>query len=211
MGQAVKAHGILFAAPMVRAIKAGIKRQTRRTALPRWEPGDILWVRENWRVSEKWDAAPPRDLPPRTMTVVFDAGGSVANSARIADEGAWREDEWPRQHQARPDWIGKSRVSMFLPYWANRITLQVESVRAEPLLHLTEDDAKAEGLTWAPPNWGVPGMARTWLQTPQMAYFALWDEINGMGEARKNPTVYVTTFRDLGGCVLDLHPELAPK
>lgn len=134
---------ILFSAPMVRALLAGTKTQTRRVLKPqpgddgkfadlkscyrahRIMRGDRLWVRETWAVGSIYDGMPPRDINP---------GG-------------------------KPGWCGiryaatderfgiKDRVSIHMPRWASRLTLTVTDVRVQRLQDISEEDAIAEGAT----------------------------------------------------------------
>jgi hypothetical protein len=127
----MKEHGILFSAGMVRAILAGTKSQTRRTAKPLWIVGDLLWVRETWRTDEVWDGHPNRNIP---------KGGSVMY---LADEG-WNGI-------VAFGW-GRYRLGMFMPRWASRITLEVTGVRAERLQDISEADAIAEGIERLSPS-----------------------------------------------------------
>ncbi len=101
--------------------------------------GDSLWVREPWRVSRTHDATPPRDLPPKTMTVFFEAGGTVANQ----ENGMWERDDFDLN--GLPEWVGKLRPSIHMPRWASRLTLEIIGVRVERLQDITEADAIAEG------------------------------------------------------------------
>jgi hypothetical protein len=156
---------------------------------PHGVAGDRLWMREAWRVSKKHDALPPRDLKPRTMTVFFEAGGSIANQA----DGVWRED--PTYPETRPDWVGRYRPPMFMMRWMSRCTLEVISIKVERLLDISEEDAIAEGI-----SEGAANALMLYVQTPRPAatlYFELWDRINGEGSSALNPWVFATTFRKL--------------
>lgn len=118
---------IIFSAEMVRALLEGRKTQTRRLAtspLRKCEPGDLLYVREHWRVGKHWDDTPPRAIDPTIMkhgeiTYIADA---TANELR-----------------------GKHRQGMHMPRWASRLTLRVTEVRTEPLININEHDSQAEG------------------------------------------------------------------
>lgn len=203
---------IPFSPPMVRALLAGSKTETRRqikdapegfhmdrvgptgfqwTAppgspripfTPRYSVGDRLWVREAWRADKSWDAVPPRDIFP-IARIHHEAGGN-----------AW------------PD-AGKLRPSMFMPRWASRLTLVVTEVAVERLKDITHAGALAEGVEMEsadPPFYYVPGI---WPHSitgvgiedgkdhAQRSYFKLWDHINGEGAADQNPWVTVTRFR----------------
>lgn len=222
-------HGILFSAPMVQALLAGTKTQTRRAkGLPAidvqandnwhihargggvfdvasddigriaadycaYSVGDRLWVREAWRVSAKHDATAPRDLAPRSMTVFFEAGGSIANQDSRED---WRPSDWPGGE--RPNWVGQLRASMHLPRWASRLTLIVTGVRVQRLQDISEQDARAEGLSPRHDGWfaviderrGLTGAA----PDARAAYALLWTALNGAGSWAANPWVAAYTF-----------------
>lgn len=222
---------ILFSGPMVRALLAGRKTQTRRVfngiedlgdgefhilnrgggvcgvseadvpkealEFVRFDIGDRLYVREAWRVSRKHDAIAPRDLEPRSMTVLFEAGGSIANQ----EDGSWS----PSDYEPTPEssgWVGKFRQGMHMPRWASRLTLIVTDVRVERLQDITEADAIAEGIErshhgkgdqWM--NYPAGSSASGW-SDPRESFRSLWNSLNahrGFGwEA--HPWVVATTF-----------------
>jgi len=122
-GTAMKERSIIFSGPMVRAIMAGKKTQTRRVLKGgkcRYETGDRLWVRETHVYCEDdrhWYAA---DLPIQI--------GIVDGTPVILDVS---DIKWT--------------PSIYMPRDASRITLDVVSTRVERLQDISEDDAKAEG------------------------------------------------------------------
>jgi hypothetical protein len=209
----VKERPILFSGPMVLALLDGRKTQTRRLVGARgfhafegdedndgWPlapvertgclarlpatygaPGDRLWVRETW-----YDNAPSMTLQERTR----EPDGSIRGvEYRATHDCASFEDGCP----CNPDGDGKRsewRPSIFMPRWASRLTLEVTSVRVEPLQSISERDACAEGM-------GSP-LTRD-CKTPKFA--ALWDAINGeRAPWASNPWVWVIEFRRLAGC-----------
>lgn len=230
---------IIFSAPMIRALLEERKTQTRRilklrgiyethpsgelVPIPRYVPGDRLWVRESWRVSSKWDDTKPRDLPQRVMTVFFEAGGSIANQDGPGD---WRPHDWPEADKL-PPWAGKLRPSIFLPHWASRLTLIVESVKVERLQDISEDGAVAEGATSRPKcsgfehlddgwsmDWSEVGQFSHWANIPlggpkkspltesdvslpsaRTAFGNLWAKLHGQESWDANPWVAAITFR----------------
>jgi len=209
---------IIFSAPMVRALLAGRKTQTRRLAQRKvtfvteedegpqdnvafvasaWQkvkPGDRLWVRENWRVGSKHDGRKPRHLAPRSMTVMFDAGGSVANGA-----GGWEHDaSWPKQGE-KVDWAGKLRPAIFMPRWASRLTLAVTATKIEPVQCISEADSRAEGIICydatetddAEYAYEKGGMV---FATAAETYEALWRSLHGSDSWQASPEVVALTF-----------------
>lgn len=185
---------ILFSAPMVRALLAGTKTQTRRVVkhpglaslshivdcrdgwwgdeegdfqalCPYGAPGDRLWVRETWQHVEGG--------------AVRDAAGGVMDS--FDDEIVYRADNMNRRSAWTP--------SIHMPRWASRITLEITAVRVERLQDISEADAKAEGVEpmLVPPDGG---------SAPHVeGYRTLWESINGAGSWDANPWVWVLEFR----------------
>lgn len=207
------ARPILFSAPMVQALLAGRKTQTRRITKPnppfaegdnitcQWavgnekcpygKPGDLLWVRETWQVRGFAFGKPISETR---------IAAPSAFHYRATDDGAWK-----------PYW-GKWRPSIFMPRWASRLTLAITDVRLERLQDICEDDARAEGLAaiskdggrtvkfGIPDRDGLPGSDNDgwdwsqWCIDPRAAYFTLWDKINGDSAHLTNPFVWVLTF-----------------
>ena len=196
---------ILFSTPMVEAILAGRKTQTRRVAdLSNWalDPDkpfkaaanpavaramspykvDRLWVRETHLFAAGFTYRPetPKKISPDGQCAFFRAG-------------------WP--------WgaVSKWRPSIFMPRWASRITLKVLGVRLERVQGISEDDAIAEGIDWKQvDNWTksyLSGVDTYTHFTAKDAYRALWDSLNakrGFGWDT-NPWVWVIEFEVEGG------------
>lgn len=184
----MKVAYILFSGPMIRALRARSKTQTRRTAAPRWAAGDLLVVRENFQLLAPLDNQKP-SIMMRQTPIHYMADGEA------------------------PAGYGKGRPSIHLPRIASRLTLRVQEVREEPLLEISEEDALAEGIfSWPyldcdgdPRLDGQSFEARGFDWKPETdplgghdsaaaAYFDLWDHINGEGASAANPQVFATTF-----------------
>ena len=114
---------ILFSTEMVRAILDGRKTMTRRVVKPqhyrkpRYQTGDILWVRETWSVQE--------DLP--------------------YDNYVYRSDYGTTEHDSFPPSMFKWRPSIHMPKEAARIFLCVTDVRVERVQDILCGDMKREG------------------------------------------------------------------
>lgn len=177
----MKERPILFSGPMVRAILEGRKTQTRRVvkpqpahipgigtvlnidtitgrACPYGNPGDRLWVRETW-AHRRWMLG---DASPNPTTVYRADGEDLKGCAR------WRP-------------------SIHMPRWASRIALEVVSVRVERLQDISEDDAKAEGVT-------IKGTSR-YDGEARDAFEALWCSINGADSWEINPWCWCISFK----------------
>ena len=106
---------------------------------------------------------------------------------------------------------GRVRRARFMPRWASRLTLTVTEVRVQRLQDISEEDAKAEGVTrcgWAEDmagdgrhEWHVPaekpgeypGLTNAY-PSPVAAFWELWDHIHGPAAWNENPWVAAYTF-----------------
>jgi hypothetical protein len=142
-------------------------RQCLPTFKVAYVPGDLLWIRETWQTHCDMDHITPRDLPADTAV----------------------------QYPATYDhWVSRNRPGIHMPRWASRISLLVTGVRIERLQDISEEDAKAEGVSWDDGEqeeyvrkWGYP-------QTAKARFADLWESINGPGSWDANPWVVAVTF-----------------
>lgn len=198
----MKERPILFSAPMVRALLAGTKTQTRRVVkashiasthygsedrasilardtyrCPYGQPSDRLWVRETF------DPIPPQDPHyngGRPIAIdYFATHGKDSHQWRIKDEDGMRR--W--------------KPSIHMPRWASRILLEVVSVRVERLQDISEADCIAEGAAGG--HGAIPGYA--YAATPLEHYRYVWKAINGPGSWDENPWVWVIEFKRVEG------------
>lgn len=171
---------ILFSGPMVRALLDGRKTQTRRVVKPQpVDPFDGAQLRT--AVSAYALAGPcPYGEPGDRLWV----RETWAKAGEQGDRVEYRADT------ADPK-AGKWRPSIFMPSWASRITLEVESVRVERLQDISEADARAEGVTPAP--FTKAGRAAHLVHVE--AFESLWGSINGPDSWAANPWVWVVAFR----------------
>lgn len=127
---------IIFSGPMVRAILAGQKTQTRRVykgLLP--ELGTLLWVRENFQGNVAYEN---RGYPPSNWgnkPIWYTADGKPLPTFNVSD---------------------RIRPSIHMPRWMSRITLEVVALRVESLQDMKVGDDLAEGFD------SVPAFRKTW-------------------------------------------------
>lgn len=223
----MKERPILFSAPMVRAILAGTKTQTRREAkgligltgavrlvkssadgfpvCPYGQPGDRLWVREAFRFPESLDGISPRAVAEKSIAAGYHAPWCPtqyeADGARQHAQ-EWRDFVTPPM----PNEPGRLRASLHMPRWASRITLEITSIRVERLQDISEADAIAEGVR--PESHVIPdddtsaffriGAVRN-NSYPIARYAALWESLNGAGSWAANPWVWAVEFKRVEG------------
>jgi hypothetical protein len=199
---------ILFSAPMVLALLAGTKTQTRRlvkvdTAAEVFEPYEN-WDGETWGsnavdgttsvihcpygkpgdrlwVKETWrplDTLREARANHGHMCVRY-----AADSGGITHDASLIPSGWKRPKAAKTGNVSP----LFMPRWASRITLEVTGVRVERLQSISRDDAIAEGCE-------MPTQARGMHPWPEEQYATLWESINGDGSWAANPWVWVVEF-----------------
>ncbi len=186
---------LAFSRPMVLARRAGRKTQTRRlvrgqipnsefripnlSGCPYGQPGDPLWVREDFQFLA---------TPLEPLTVRYLADGATAQAALTEHEFAlFTQRQFP--YRRTPGRF------MYQSLARDRPTLL--SVRIERLQDLTEADALAEGLEpdklWdrtstATGRW--TGFAHTH-DSPVAAFAELWTHLHGPESWAANPWVWV--------------------
>lgn len=173
---------ILFSGPMVRAILAGTKTQTRRVVKPQpageWaspgrsscpygRPGDRLWVRETFGHFERSEGFKPG------CAVFYRADGNCL-----------KLEPW--------------RPSIHMPRWACRLVLEISAIRMERLQAISEADAIAEGASF---HDGLGVGHSGWRHdfgdvhaTARDAFARLWRDLNGPDSWSANPWVWVVEF-----------------
>ena len=146
---------------------------------PHGEPGNRLWVKENYRVAQVLDSLSPKDLPNRIgadgpagkVALHFEADGGLSGTS-----------------------FGRLRRSTSMCRWMSRITLEITGVRVERLQDISEADAKAEGCL---PVIHADGAIDC--GTRKTTFRTLWESINGPGSWAANPWVWVIEFKNLVG------------
>lgn len=205
---------IIFSAPMVRALLAGRKTQTRRVLRvqppnrPGWkvagqDEDGVMWMSDDgthcacrlpyapgdrlW-VREAWRSASCYDdLSPSAM------GGE--EPVRYEADAVWETWGWGASLRSH----GRLRQGIHMPRWASRLTLTVMDVRVQRLQEINREDAVAEGLTLASNaieefwRWPPPHDARLYL-SPIIAFRDLWTSIHGPASWDANPWVCALTF-----------------
>lgn len=209
-------HPILFSDPMVRAILAGTKMQTRRVVKPQpdgaaWyqKPGHSLIGRDAADMARKMvDDCPygqPGDrLWVREAWALIDKDYKPADLAQ-ATALVYRADGLKVPNQRDPEIRAtfadrcrmpldaiKWRPSIHMPRIASRIDLEITGVRVERLNDISEADAVAEGVNVHPDHHGKP---RNSIYSPVQAYCDLWESINGPDSWAANPWVWCLTFK----------------
>jgi len=150
---------ILFSAPMVRALLAGTKTQTRRALKPQPDDlyegqipkqlrvaiGDRLWVREAAAVTyQAW-----HHIDGHVHGVDYAADYIGSQYVHPSPGSSPRNGEAPSVFPDKSYNIDGSMrwsPSIHMPRWASRITLTVTDVRVQRLQDISEADAIAEGV-----------------------------------------------------------------
>lgn len=218
----MKSRPILMSAPMVRALLAGRKTQTRRVVksveLARGEargvrvaPSTFCYLDFDgvpglsWRPfagsptvpypPEKIVEASPYGKPGDTLWVKETWLERLDHVRGVVDPNAVRyvaDGEPPEPHR----WRKRSPIHM--PRWASRITLEVTGVRVERLQAISEEDAKADGVEPIGERWrdylsDVAPLAS--FSKASNSFWSLWGSINGADSWAANPWVWAISFR----------------
>jgi len=211
-----KERPILFSAPMVRAILAGRKTQTRRIAkakkqvdLSRFEKASPTSVREGtvsaspgpWRFhgdGDEFFVACPYGVPGDRLWVreSFWNGTNCYTDPSGEAVSYWTDEVQYLEERSKPGpWSEPygmnvpwmvKRPSIHMSRRLSRITLEITGVRVERLNEISEAGAIAEGI---PPFESCPLTPE-----PKAEFARLWESINGPGSWWANPWVWVVEF-----------------
>lgn len=193
-------HPILFSGPMVRAILEGRKWQTRRVMKP--QPTAQLY---QIGATNEWAPPDPRDADvPHLACAVRCPYGAPGDRLWVREAFArlWfkADDGWQTVYRADDnlDCIleaarGNWKPSIHMPRRYSRITLEITSVRVEPIQETSLDDMRAEGIR--PSNEA----SLLWRETLTENFKNLWDQINGERGYpwSTNPWVWVVSFKQV--------------
>lgn len=216
----MKERPILFSGAMVNSLLAGTKTQTRRNAkVSSSVTGTPEKVRDvdvgcgsgfhfvrndgqcEWHVDCPYGVVGDRLWVRETFSPEIGSGG---------------DHEVAVYRATHPEWTDRWRPSISMPRWASRITLEITNVRVERLQSISEEDARAEGVSpHLPPKpkptrplEGLSGMQTTdrldamaeRFDNARAAYAVLWESINGKTTPWvSNPFVWAVSFLMIEG------------
>lgn len=150
--------------------------------IPKYQVGDLLWVRELLRRPDGDPWVYAADNQP----------------VMVAKEDETAMLTWA--HHKEQDYC----PSMFMPRWASRVTLEVTQVRAERVGDISEEDARAEGAEFATVEH--PDLVEILTEAdpahePERSYVAgfqrLWNSINAKPGRNwaANPWVFAYNYQ----------------
>lgn len=153
--------------------------------MPLYRPGDILYVRETWGISNF-------DIDEQAVHIVYKAGNEKENCQKITIPKDKFERLYNNYSESEPDW----HPSIHMPKEAARIFLRVTGVRVERLQDIDGRGILAEGMDNGHSN---PTMGRRWENMQRMAFSALWNSTIKKKDLDKygwgaNPWVWVIEF-----------------
>lgn len=174
----IRERPILFSGPMVKALFAGTKTQTRRVVRNPFDPNvrgggwdvdsrpwpvyiDCHGVSEDFRspygrpgdrlwVRETWAPAKPMGELCRIPDATY---ACFPDGSQKFKSGEYYQEKRTEIHNWPAGW--EWCPSIHMPRWASRLTLEVEQVRVERVQEISEADAVAEGVSesWTETWW----------------------------------------------------------
>ena len=183
---------ILFSEPMIHALLAGIKTQTRRVMKPQpvldggqWKRGEFVWWQENRNPIDVYDNGPIKPCP----------------FGKVGDR-LWVREKWRLMnvspHQTNIQYLaslGKDgdrvpwKSAIHMPREASRIVLEITKIKAERLHDITEADALAEGMA------GLMRGTTRWEGEARDLFREVWEGIHGAASWEANPWVWAIHFQ----------------
>ncbi len=190
----MKERPIIFSTPMIQAILAGEKTQTRR--ILKDQPSEE-WGPEGYGELHGYDK--DGELSPDILLGygAYDYDGTECYLCKHGAPGdlLWVRETWRHtggnlyQYKATyPNKEGQAdaqgwRSPIFMPRKASRITLEILSIRAERLEDISEQDAIAEGA----PLDRIMGHGRIGMRSHREGFIGIWLDIYGTWLGPHNP------------------------
>lgn len=146
---------------------------------PKYQPGEIIYLREWFRVHSDLDKVPPRNI--KACPIEYKLGGTInCIGDHIQSPGRWR---W---HQTMPAHLA-------------RTFLKVTDVRVERLNSISKEDAISEGIesTHNPidlTKYKDYFCKKSYYRNPVYSFLSLWQSIYGVDSLEENPWVFAYTF-----------------
>ena len=187
-GKPYLSDGYLSVIPDAQNFKgwAWITDDKGRKIKPRYQVGEVVYIKEAWMIDKLFDKLKPSDIRGDLPPIWYWNDGN--HYADKVEEGA-----------------GRVRSPLFMPAWAARDFIQIINVRPERLQEITEEDALAEGIKILSGTWqSVEEDSETGKlklvgepqpYTARYHYEALWDSINPKYPWASNPWCWVYTFK----------------
>ena len=178
---------IIFSGPMVQALLAGRKSQTRRVLKPQaaghayrlatYDPnGAAFFASDDTGTMQK-------------VRLPYATGDRLWVRETVCWVSGWgwryRADNDDLAEKRETGEVSRWRPSIHMPRWSSRMTLTVTDVRVQRLADLTDEDAIAEGIDV------------TDELTPSVTYAILWDKMNAKRGFpwKSNPWIVALTFQ----------------
>ena len=195
------AKGICFKEPLFYATIEGRKTQTRRIITP--QPDDTIQlsdelvcahlgieIKPKYKVGDTVYLKEPYLPPNNDRGCVYRYGMD-----KLKFEANFKKAKWKNK--------------LFMPEFAARYFIEITGVRAEKLQDISDEDCIKEGIEickydgrhYVNDIWGKSKLDGVWektrilYDTPQEAYAALINEINGKGTWQSNPFVWVYDYK----------------
>ncbi|MBA2412690.1 MAG: hypothetical protein H0V63_07670 [Burkholderiaceae bacterium] len=210
---------VIFSAPMIHALIAGTKHQTRRMAWrsetdtksmafvcdgekphPLSKPAKNVSVQmagRYWLRPTLWQQVKVGDrlyVRERASQAGWDPGGDYEwLSIKYAATGDCKVVRTPFPGISKPFKTNGDIPSIHMPRWASRLTLIVTGVKVEPLQDISDADARAEGFQRLEGLRG-PDVEEVHRDAARDWFSDLWTNLHGAESWRANPDVVVVSF-----------------
>lgn len=147
-----------------------------------YAPGDLLYVKEAWRASYRYD-----DKPPRELAGVYRAY-EVDEPVLVAQGGI----------------MGRYRHARFMPKFASRLTLRVTDVRVQRVQEISANDARLEGIEYIGGECFrlYPTVSGT--KSPVQSFASFWSSLYGADAWERNDWICARSFDVLRANIEDV-------